>query len=77
MWCARVDVPLAGRGLGGHASFRVSYRFQCDNLAQLSGVNMALFLSFPDIHEIKVQWLTPERQGATTLTAQHNQLQLK
>ncbi|MCW8128024.1 ZrgA family zinc uptake protein [Microbulbifer halophilus] len=60
-----------------HFSFHASYHFQCDNLAQLDSVAVALFASFPGIHEIAVQWLAPGRQGAVSLTAQDNELQLK
>lgn len=73
---ADVEVPQ-GSQTGGHASFRASYRFQCDNLARLDTIGVALFTSFPGIHRIAVQWLTPEGQGATSLTARNNQLQLK
>jgi len=77
---ADVKVPH-GKGEGSqmerHASFRASYRFQCDNLAGLDTIDVALFTSFPDIHRIAVQWLTPGGQGATSLTARNNQLQLK
>ena len=60
-----------------HSSFRASYLFRCDTLAQLRTVDIALFASFPDIHEIKAQWLTPGQQGAAKLTAQHNELRFK
>lgn len=60
-----------------HAGFHASYRFQCDNLAGLDSVAVTLFASFPEIHRIAVQWLIPERQGAASLTARNNQLQLK
>lgn len=77
---ADVEVPHGkgeGSETGEHASFRASYRFQCDNLARLDTVDVALFASFPGIHRIAVQWLTPERQGAVSLTARNNQVQLK
>lgn len=73
---AEVEGPEDSR-TGEHSSFRASYRFQCDNLARLNSVIVALFASFPDIHEIAVQWLTSGRQGAASLTAQDNELQLK
>ncbi|WP_250462262.1 DUF2796 domain-containing protein [Microbulbifer litoralis] len=77
---AGVEAPHSGEQEAHHhrhASFRASYRFQCDNLAQLDGVAVALFTSFPGIHEIAVQWLAPGGQGAALLTAQDNELQLK
>lgn len=64
-------------GHAEHASFRASYRFSCANLAQLEGVKVILFTSFPEIHEINAQWLTSGQQGAATLTAQRNELLLK
>ena len=67
----------AGDEQSEHTSFRVSYRFCCVNLARLESVYISLFASFPDIHEIKAQWLVPGQQGAATLTAQDNELQLK
>lgn len=60
-----------------HSSFRASYRFRCDTLAALSTIDIGLFASFPDIHEINAQWLTPGQQGTAKLTAQHNKLRLK
>lgn len=57
--------------IGHEHSAHASYRLQCDNLVLRDSVNIALFASFPDIYEIKAQWLTSGQQGAAKLTAQH------
>ena len=61
----------------GHASFRVTYHYRCQNMDDLDSVYVTLFDRFPDIQKIDAQWLTAGQQGAATLTAQNNKLQLK
>ena len=63
-------------GHEAHASFRAGYTYQCDNLAELSGLTVGLFDRYP-VHEIKVQWIAGGQQGAQTLTARANKIDLK
>ena len=52
-----------------HADFEVIYQFSCTSPAHLTRVAVLVFDAFPAIEQLKVQHVTPTRQGAATTTA--------
>jgi hypothetical protein len=57
-----------------HSDFEVSWEYHCDNPQALTHVDVQLFHHLPDMREIKVQYVTPRKQGAATLTSEHSRL---
>jgi hypothetical protein len=60
-----------------HADFDVSYRYACKNTKALSHLDVQLFSLFPGMHEIAVQLITENRQGAQELGPQSVRLRLQ
>ena len=54
-----------------HSEIVANYRFRCDDTAGLSGITVDVFDVFPGIERMQAMWVTPARQGATELSAQH------
>lgn len=54
---------------GSHAEFRAAYSFTCGSPDALQAVDIALFESFPSVHEVRVQAVGPAGQRAATLKA--------
>lgn len=51
-----------------HSEIVANYQYSCENSASLSSMSVALFESFPGIHEIRAMWVKQTQQGAATLT---------
>ena len=51
-----------------HSEFNVSYGFNCQNITQLTSMEVTLFSRFAHMEKIKVQLITPDIQRATTLS---------
>lgn len=58
-----------GRGADAHADFDASYQYQCRVPLALRSIDVGLIQEFPDLHEIKVDLVLPDRQGSQVLTA--------
>jgi len=53
---------------GEHSEFAVHYHFKCAKTALVSILDISLFKHFPSTHKLRVQYVTPERQGAVQAT---------
>ena len=51
-----------------HSSVRVSYSFECDNIAKLSTINVTLFDLWTGFEELDAQLIGPTGQAANELT---------
>ena len=58
-----------------HSEFNVSYRFSCDKIAKLKYVDVKLFSRFEGLEDIKVQMITPNRQGLLELNPSHTKIE--
>jgi hypothetical protein len=58
----------AGAPGDGHSAFQVHYRFQCENIGELTRLEVKLFEKFPAAKEIEVEAITPRGQIARELT---------
>ncbi|SDW65140.1 DUF2796 domain-containing protein [Nitrosomonas communis] len=55
----------------GHTDFHANYAFQCEQAKDLTAISVKLFSFFPDLQEIKAQWIFQGKQGSASLTASH------
>ncbi|SFI83020.1 DUF2796 domain-containing protein [Nitrosomonas sp. Nm34] len=54
-----------------HADLHANYVFQCEQAKDLTAISVNLFSLFPDLQEIKAQWIFQGKQGFASLTASH------
>lgn len=59
-----------------HADFHADYIFHCRQSKGLKTILVKLFVFFPGIQEIRVQWIFHGRQGFALLTAEHPELKV-
>ena len=57
-----------------HSDINAHYRFHCAEPARLDGIDVRLFELFPATHELEVQYIAPNGQGAAELTADEHRL---
>ena len=50
-----------------HSEFHVEYEFHCDNVENLTEIQVNLFETFPGTETLNVQLLTPDQQTAVSL----------
>ena len=60
-----------------HSDIVATYKYRCDDIAQLSGITVDLFEVFPGIQKMNALWITPIRQGAVTLTLNHRIIEFR
>lgn len=60
-----------------HSDVVATYKYRCDDIAQLSGITVDLFEVFPGIQKMNALWVTPIRQGAVTLTLNHRIIEFR
>ena len=58
-----------------HSEVSAHYRFKCRENKTPSEVLVHLIDYFPAIEKLKVQWITPTKQGAATLTARSKRIE--
>ena len=56
-------------GGGGHSEFSAIYHFDCDKMDQMNYVIIEFFSFFPSTEKMRVQFVHPNGQGATEITA--------
>lgn len=54
-------------GNNGHLEFHAIYEWQCSSLANLSTITTHVFLNFPGVESLNVQWVIDAHQGAASL----------
>ncbi len=59
---------------GGHADFRASYEFECEQPAKLKVIDVRVFRQFPGFEKIEVQALFPNGQVGARLTPKQSTL---
>lgn len=52
-----------------HGDIDAAYRFDCERVDRLTGIDVGLFRAFPATERLDVQYVFDNRQGAATLTA--------
>lgn len=62
-------------GGDAHTDIMAVYHFRCESPARLAGLEVTLFDAFPATQRIRVQYITPEGQGAAELTTATPSLQ--
>lgn len=73
---AKVDTDIGNQirrrhqtpGAGGHADITASYRFNCDRPDRLDSAALGLFIGFPALRRVLVQYMTKDGQGGAELT---------
>jgi hypothetical protein len=58
----------------GHNEISAQYQFTCTSTVDLKNIEIDLFNKFPNISQIKVQWVSKIEQGMSVLKASNNQL---
>ena len=61
---------------GDHSEFAVHYHFECAKTALISILDISLFKHFPSTHTLRVQYITPNGQGAVQATSKSAQIKL-
>ncbi len=51
-----------------HAGLRARYRFECDWLERLESAALGLFVGFPSLERVLIQYVTDEGRGGAELT---------
>ena len=51
-----------------HADIAAEYRFSCTDTAALSGMEIALFSTFPNTERLVLQFVIDDRQGGAVVT---------
>jgi hypothetical protein len=59
---------------GHHADFDATYLFRCGAPERLESLEVRLFQAFPGTHELQVQYVVGNRQGAAALNPQRQVL---
>ena len=59
----------------GHSDVMVQWTLQCENLEQMQQLQVNLFEQFEHLEKLDVQYLTAQKQGAQTLSADQATLQ--
>jgi len=79
-----VDVDIhgpAGQGMHNssetHSEVLATYRFTCSENQEIASISFSLFDDFPNLESIKVNWVTQDKQGQSTLRAGSSILELK
>ena len=56
----------------GHGDLDIEMPFVCNNLEKLKSIEVTMFQNFPNLEQIQVQMVTPQKQNAATLTPKNN-----
>ncbi len=59
-----------------HADVELSLTYQCSTPAALTEVRLDLFRHAADLHQVDVQWVSGQQQGAATLTPKQREFRL-
>ncbi len=59
-----------------HADVELSLTYQCNTPAALTEVRLDLFRHAADLHQVDVQWVSGQQQGAATLTPKQREFRL-
>jgi len=57
-----------------HKEISAHYRFKCDSTDELTSIQFELINQFPNISEIRTQWISESNQGMVVLTQKNHQL---
>jgi hypothetical protein len=57
-----------------HTDISAEYQFSCSPTSKLKNIEIKIFESFPNISEIKVQWISETDQGMSMLKPSNNKL---
>jgi hypothetical protein len=60
-----------------HNDVTAYYRYNCENMSELSSIAVTVFTLFPSIHHIRSMWITDIHQGAVTLSVKNNMISLR
>ncbi|MBO1895608.1 DUF2796 domain-containing protein [Shewanella sp. BF02_Schw] len=60
-----------------HNDVTAYYRYNCENMSELSSIAVTVFALFPSIHHIRSMWITDTHQGAVTLSGKNNMISLR
>lgn len=60
-----------------HSEVLATYRFTCSENQEIASISFSLFDDFPNLESIKVNWVTQDKQGQSTLRAGSSILELK
>lgn len=60
-----------------HSEVVASYSYSCKDTSKLSSIKVALFASFPGIQKINTLWVTPSKQGSSSLSAKNSTINFK
>ena len=60
-----------------HSEMVASYSYSCKDTSKLSSIKVALFASFPGIQKINTLWVTPSKQGSSSLSAKNSTINFK
>jgi hypothetical protein len=64
-------------GGGSHSEVIASYRYQCKKISTLNTITVTVFKLFSGINKVQALWITESQQGATTLSAKNNVINLR
>lgn len=60
-----------------HSDVVANYKYQCENITQLSAITVDVFESFPGIRKLNAVWVKSIHQGAATLTPKHRIIEFR
>ncbi len=60
-----------------HSEVVASYSYSCKDTSKLSSIKVALFASFAGIQKINTLWVTPSKQGSSSLSAKNSTINFK
>lgn len=60
-----------------HSDVDAGYTYECSDGAAVSQVTINIFDRFPGFHQLNVQWIANNKQGAQTLTKDERTISLK
>ncbi|MDC9724726.1 MAG: DUF2796 domain-containing protein [Gammaproteobacteria bacterium] len=60
-----------------HSDIIAHYHYNCESVANLSSITVALFDVFPGIEKIQAQWITEKQQGGQTLSTEKRIISLR
>lgn len=64
-------------GSNGHLEFHAIYEWQCSSLANLSTITTHVFLNFPGVESLNLQWAVNAHQGAASLNPERINVRLR
>lgn len=60
-----------------HSEYHITYTLECSNSDAISSATVTAFDAFPNIEEIKVNWVTSQKQGSKEVSAKSRKVSFK